>query len=89
MNREALESKSPDARFAGIYVETYRGYKIRIKRAAEWGKLDVWIAGEYGGNPYGTRNVDVVSAARSARLYIDDSHERPDAYTWSRVVPAR
>lgn len=83
MTRQALEAKSGAGRFTGIYVETYRGYKIRIQRGTQWGTLRVSIAGESGGMPYGRTNADVLREAKSARAYIDDSHERPDAYTWS------
>lgn len=84
VNREALESKVPTARFAGIYVEVYRGYKIRIQRGTEWGTLRGSIAGEPFGSTMGYTYGDVVKEALSARWYIDDSHERPEAYTWSR-----
>lgn len=85
MTREALEAKNPADRFGGVYVEVYRGYKIRIQRHREWGRLTVTIAGESSGTPYGRTNADVLSEARYARAYINDSHERPDAYSWSSV----
>jgi hypothetical protein len=86
MNRETLEAKDPTARFGGVYVEMYRGHKIRIQRGIEWGTMRVSIAGEPMGLPFGYTNGDVLREARYARGYIDDSHKRPDAYTWSRAA---
>lgn len=88
MNRQALEAKDSAARFGGVYVETYRGYKIRVQRGDQWGTLRVSIAGSPIGDPYGRTNTDALRQADVARGYIDASHERPEAYTWSCPVGA-
>lgn len=84
MDRSALEAKEPTARFGGVYVETYRGYKIGIKRGAQVGTLSLTIGGEPAGVVFGRTNADALRQANCSREYIDDSHERPDAYIWSR-----
>ena len=80
---EAMEA-DPRGEFKRVYVETYRGYKIRLKRGREWGTFEVSIGGESLSSPYGRTNADALSQIRGARGYIDMSHERPEDFTWSR-----
>lgn len=84
MTRDALEAKNSTGKFAGVFVETYRGYKVRIVRGREWGTLNVSIGGELLGIPYGNSNADALREAKIAHSYIDMSVERPSDFTWSR-----
>jgi hypothetical protein len=84
---EAMEA-DPRGVFKRVYVETYRGYKIRVQRNSnEWGALKTLIAGRLLSVPYGRTNADALREVRAARGWIDMSHERPDDFEWSRTTP--
>ncbi|SHP45435.1 Uncharacterised protein [Mycobacteroides abscessus subsp. abscessus] len=65
-------------------IETYRGHKIRVtRRRTKLGTgYQLSIDGEIVGLTYGTTEARELLSGRG---YIDDSIERPHAYTWSRT----